>query len=336
MQAREGTIFSRPLQPHEPPRGPIRILVGLETGEVLAMERAPIALQLLANRYLLVASVTAAVLLLILATLLWQVVRPVARLARATETFRDDIAAPDAPVSGAHEVQALSQAFNAMKERIGGLVGERTRMLAAITHDLRTYLTRLRLRADHIADDRHRARAIDDIEEMGRLLDDILLFARTDAGIEREVPEIDAREEAIAYIETRRETGDDVGIAAGERPLPCNCAPLTFRRILANLIDNAIRYGTRARVTLHDEAGRIEVIVTDNGPGVPEALIARLTAPFERLDESRGRHSGGAGLGLSIVKALAESHGGSLALENRTTGGLRATVRLPAGAASPD
>lgn len=336
VQAREGTIFSRPLQPHEPPRGPIRILVGLETGEVLAMERAPIALQLLANRYLLVASVTAAVLLLILATLLWQVVRPVARLARATETFRDDIAAPDAPVSGAHEVQALSQAFNAMKERIGGLVGERTRMLAAITHDLRTYLTRLRLRADHIADDRHRARAIDDIEEMGRLLDDILLFARTDAGIEREVPEIDAREEAIAYIETRRETGDDVGIAAGERPLPCNCAPLTFRRILANLIDNAIRYGTRARVTLHDEAGRIEVIVTDNGPGVPEALIARLTAPFERLDESRGRHSGGAGLGLSIVKALAESHGGSLALENRTTGGLRATVRLPAGAASPD
>lgn len=330
VQVRKGTIFSHRLQSGEIPRGPIRILIGLKTGEVLAIERAPIALQQLANRYLWVAGVAAVMGLLILLMLLWQVVRPVARLAQATRAFREDIAAPDAAVEGAREVRALAAAFNAMKHRISGLIGERTRMLAAIAHDLRTYLTRLRLRADHIADDRHRARAIEDIEEMGRLLDDILLFARSDTVPEHEVPEIDVREETVRYIETRCETGDDVQLAAGSGSLPVKCSPLTFRRILANLVDNAIRYGTRARVSLENRGATIELVVTDEGPGIPEELIARLTEPFERLEESRGRHSGGAGLGLSIVKALAESQGGSLALENGATGGLRATIRLPA------
>lgn len=329
VQAREGTIFSRMPGYEDPPRGPIRILVGLSTGEVVAIERAPVVLQMLAGRYSIVAGVAAGILLIILATLLWQVVRPVGRLAHATEAFRQDINAPDVSLSGAAEIRALASAFNAMKQRIGGLVGERTHMLAAIAHDQRTYLTRLRLRADYIADERHRSRAIDDIEEMGRLLDDILLFARTDHGAPGELPVIDVGEEALAYVETRRETGDDVAVSVCGTPLPCRCTPLTFRRILANLVDNAIRYGSRARITLRDSGDYIELTVRDDGPGVPEGLITRLTAPFERLEISRGRHSGGAGLGLSIVKALAESSGGSLAIENRTTGGLRAIVRLP-------
>lgn len=329
VQAREGTIFSRPASPDEPPRGPIRLLVGLETGEVVSIERAPLALQLLANRYLMVALVAAAVLLAILLSLLWQVVRPVARLAAATEAFRANAFVLDVPPTGAREVQALADAFNAMKQRIGGLVDERTRMLAAIAHDLRTYLTRLRLRADHIADDRQRARAISDVEDMARLLDDILLFARSDAGAEPDAQVIDARAEAIAYIEMRQEAGDDVALATGPAVLPCRCAPLAFRRILSNLVDNALRYGERARVTLRAEDDLILLVVIDNGPGVPNEVIARLTEPFERLEPSRGRHSGGAGLGLSIVKALAETHGGCLELENRTVGGLRAKVLLP-------
>ncbi|OJW73900.1 MAG: hypothetical protein BGO57_01990, partial [Sphingomonadales bacterium 63-6] len=273
VQVRKGTIFSHSLQSGEIPRGPIRILVGLRTGEVLAIERAPIALQQLANRYLVVAGVAAGVCLLLLLMLLWQVVRPIARLAQATRAFRENIAAPDAAIEGAREVRALAEAFNAMKHRISGLIGDRTRMLAAIAHDLRTYLTRLRLRADHIADDRHRARSIEDIEEMGRLLDDILLFARSDAILENEVPEIDVREETFRYIETRRETGDDVEVTAGSESLPCRCSPLTFRRILANLIDNAIRYGTRARVSLESRGTTIELAVTDEGPGIAEELI---------------------------------------------------------------
>ncbi|BAK64985.1 two-component system sensor histidine kinase [Sphingobium sp. SYK-6] len=332
VQAREGTIFSWNRRPGEPPRGPIRVLIGLRSGEVLAIERAPLALQQLASRYLLVGLVAGAVLLLILLTLLWQVVRPVARLAQATTAFREDIAAPDIVPGGAREVRILGEAFNAMKQRIGALVGERTRMLAAIAHDLRTCLTRLRLRADHIPDDRQRMRAVNDIEEMNRLLEDILLFARAETGPPAPTQTIDARAEALAYVELRQETGDKISFSAAEPAMPCRCAPLAFRRILANLLDNAIRYGARAHLSLRQEDTSIAIVVTDEGAGVPEDMIAQITAPFERLEQSRGRHGGGVGLGLSIVKALAESHGGSLTLESPGDSGLRATVRLPAAA----
>lgn len=330
VQTREGTLFARPLKAGATPRGPVRILVGLRTGEVVAIERAPRLLQLLADRYIAVAIVVAVILLVMLLTLSRQVLRPVERLVRASEAFGETVNAPDAAVDGARELKALAHSFNAMKARIGGLVGERTHMLAAIAHDLRTYLTRLRLRADHIADDRHRQRAIDDIDEMRLLLDDILLFAQSDAGAVEGAQTVDARSEAIAYVWMRSEAGDVVTVSAGEIALPCRCGPLAFRRILGNLIDNAIRYGERARVTLEIEDGHVAIIVIDEGPGIPDALIASLTEPFTRLESSRGRHSGGAGLGLSIVKALAEAHGGALRLANRPTGGLEATVLLPA------
>ncbi|MBU0557180.1 MAG: HAMP domain-containing protein [Alphaproteobacteria bacterium] len=336
VQVRNGTLFARPLRADEPPRGPVRALVGLSTGEVIAIERAPRALQTLADRAVIVGAVAALVLLVILFTLLWQVVRPMARLAQATQAFQHDIAAPDARPSGAREVRTLASAFNAMKAQISGLVSERTRMLAAIAHDLRTYLTRLRLRADLIPDDRQRNRAIGDIEDMGKLLDDILLFARTDAGAEPAPPVIDARAEAAAYVDLRREAGDAVSLSAPDTPLPCCCAPLAFRRILGNLIDNAVRYGTQAQVALRVEGSMTTLVVTDDGPGAPDAVIDRLTGAFERVEASRGRHSGGAGLGLAIVKALAESHGGTLAIENELAGGLRVTVRLPNGDPQPN
>jgi two-component system, OmpR family, osmolarity sensor histidine kinase EnvZ len=334
VQTRDGTLFARPLQAGATPRGPVRILVGLRTGEVLAIERAPRLLQLLADRYMAVAIVVAVILLAMLLTLSRQVLRPLERLARASEAFGQSVDAPDAVVGGARELKALASAFNAMKARIGGLVGERTHMLAAIAHDLRTYLTRLRLRADHIGDARHRARAIDDIDEMRLLLDDILLFARSDAGADESVALIDARTEAVAYVSMRRDAGDEVAVAAQDAGLLCRCGPLAFRRILGNLIDNAIRYGGRADVAVERQDDKVAIVVRDNGPGIPDALIARLTEPFTRLETSRGRHSGGAGLGLSIVKALAEAHGGTLHLANRSHGGLRAIVRLPAEAVS--
>lgn len=334
VQARQGGLLARGGSAAEPPQGPMRLLVELDTGEVLAIERAPVILQLLASRYATVAVVSAFVILLLMLMLLWQVVRPIARLAQATDAFREDVAAPDAPVSGAREVRVLAEGFNAMKLRIGGLISERTRMLAAIAHDQRTYLTRLRLRADHIADARQRDRAVADIEEMGRLLDDILLFARTEAVVNPAAPAIDARLEALEYVALRKETGDDVGVAVGADTLLCRCGRLAFRRILANLIDNAVRYGTRARVSLREEAGNVVMTVTDDGPGVPPARIGNLTAPFERVEESRGRVDGGAGLGLTIVEALVKSHGGRLLLENRQTGGLRVVVRLPGGQAA--
>lgn len=330
VQTRDGTIFSRPLRKGDPPRGPVRVLIGLETGEVVAIERAPLLLQILAERYVVVAAVGAAVLLSILFMLSRQILRPVEHLAKATQAFERDASVPDVKPSGARELRALAAAFNSMKGRIGGLIGERTHMLAAIAHDLRTYLTRLRLRAEQIGDERHRARAIDDIQEMGQLLDDILLFAQSDADRTDMAVTIDARREAADYVALRQEAGDPVAISTPTMPVPCSIAPLAFRRIMGNLIDNAIRYGTYARATLRQEDGGVILEVIDNGPGIPAELLERLTAPFERLESSRTRSAGGAGLGLSIVKALAEAHGGSLTLGNRDTGGLRATVRLPA------
>lgn len=339
VQVRDGGLLSYGLRGDGPPRGPIRLLVKLRSGEVLVIERVPVVLRQLASRYFAIALVAAVILALLMATLLWQVVRPVARLAETTEAFRSERDAPDAPLTGAREIRGLAAAFNAMKQRIGGLVGERTRILAAIAHDQRTYLTRLRLRVEQIADERQRRQAIADVEEMGLLLDDILLFARKDVDDRHTAPVIDVREEVLSYIETRREAGDIIDVTAPVRPLFSRCAPLVLRRILGNLIDNAIRYGTRAHVTLSGERDYIEIAVTDDGPGVPPEFIGRLTAPFERVEESRGRHSGGAGLGLAIVKGLVESHGGSLAFENGTGRGLCAIVKLPsanAGDSPPD
>jgi signal transduction histidine kinase len=311
------------------PRGPMRVLVGLSTGEVLAVERAPLLLQMLLTRYLYIALAAAVIVGLIMLTLLRQVVWPIERLARAADAFGENVDLQDAPVSGAREVRTLALALNLLKQRIGGLLAERTRMLAAIAHDMRTYLTRLRLRVDYLTDEKHRRRAINDLEEMGQLLDDILLFARTDAGAETGASLIDARAETADYVERRRETGDAVSLTVADTSIPCRCSPLAFRRILSNLVDNAVRYGTRADVELRAQAGQVLLTVSDDGPGVPPELIARLTAPFERLDASRGRRGGGAGLGLSIVKALAGIHGGHLTIVNGPTGGLRVTVGLP-------
>ncbi|WEX07975.1 ATP-binding protein [Chelativorans sp. AA-79] len=325
VQIREG-YFSRDADLLQ---GPIRLLVELRTGQVIAIERAPIVLQTIASRYLAVAGVIAATLAILLIILVWQVVRPVSRLAEATHAFRDDTRARDVPVSGAGELRELAGAFNDMKARISGLVGERTRVLAAIAHDLRTYITRLRLRVHSVADSEQRDKAVADLEEMSQLLDDVLMFARNDAADGEELPVIDAQAAANEYVEIRREAGDPVILEATEGPLYCRCAPLAFRRILSNLIDNAIRYGRRARLRVQLTED-VVLTVDDDGPGIPGDKIEAMTEPFERLEPSRGRRTGGAGLGLSIVKALVESHGGSLVLANRSDGGLRAQVHLVA------
>ncbi len=310
------------------PRGPIRLSIALRSGEVLTIERAPLLLHLLASRYIVIALVAALILSLLTAMLYWQVVRPIARLAHATEEFRDNMAAPDVPLTGAREVRLLAEAFNAMKARLTGLMAERTRVLAAIAHDLRTYLTRLRLRAEHIADERQRSRAVMDIEEMGQLLSDILLFAQGESDRGNGVADIGA--EAMAYAEMRRETGDRVDIEVRGEGLLARCSALAVRRILGNLVDNAVRYGERARISVWRDEEAISLMVGDDGPGVPGEWLDRIADPFERLEQSRSRNSGGAGLGLAIVKGLAESYGGSLVLRNGKDGGLIALVSLPA------
>lgn len=309
-------------------RGPVRLLVQLRTGEILMIQRSATLVQRVGDRSMIFALAALAVMLLVLAVSLWTV-RPIGRLAAAARGIADDSTSPDLPVRGVREVRALSAALNDLKRRVRALLNERTRVLAAIAHDMRTYLTRLRLRAEFIADDDQRARAVADLEEMGQLLDDTLLFARPGSS---EGPQAaDLRAEIEALVARRREQGQPVEDASGAgEPLAVRATPLAVRRILDNLVDNAVRYGTAARLRAWREDGMVLLAVDDDGPGAPPEALERLTEPFERLEPSRGRVGGGAGLGLAIVRALAEGQGGALTLTNHPEGGLCALVRLPA------
>ncbi|HVX04618.1 MAG TPA: ATP-binding protein [Rhodanobacteraceae bacterium] len=310
----------------------VRLLVGLKTGGVVVIERAPVLLQRLIARFALVAGVTAAILLLIMLYSFQQLIRPAHRLARAAHQLAANIDIPDLPTRGASEMQMLATAFNDMKRTIRGLMEERTRILAAIAHDLRTYLTRLRLRVDFVDDPDQRKRAIRDLDEMGLLLEDTLLFAQDTTTPRPAHPHpIDASNEIRSFVEMRRELGEPVDCRIeNDSPLWVDCSPLAFRRMLANLTENALRYGKAAHLNACKQDGWVRIAVEDEGPGVPPEAFARLMNPFERLESSRGRQTGGAGLGLSIVLALAKAQGGELTIENVPGGGLRATISLPA------
>ncbi|MBJ7410782.1 MAG: HAMP domain-containing protein [Phenylobacterium sp.] len=313
----------------QPSKGRIRLLVGLRTGEVMIVQRNQTLVQRVTERAYVFALAALAVMLGVLSVSLWTI-RPVRRLARAARSIADDVHAPDLPERGVREVRDLSSALNELKHRVRGLLDDRTRMLAAIAHDLRTYLTRLRLRAEFIADPDQQARAIADLEEMGQLVDDALLFARDATrapGGEAEI--LDVRAEFAALVQRRSELGQPVSDATPPGgPLCVRASPIALHRIVDNLVDNAVRYGGSARLRAWREGETVALAVEDDGPGAPPAALARLTQPFERLEPSRGRGTGGAGLGLAIVEGLAESQGGSFTLENRPEGGLRATVRL--------
>lgn len=328
------SLTSRPIGAE----GPIRLIVRLNNGQALSVERAPLLLRRLGNRFMAIAAAAAVVLLLILVFLMRQITRPVRRLAEGVRLLVADLRAPDLPMCGPRELQELAAACNEMKRQIRELLDDRTRILAAIAHDVRTYLTRLRLRTDFIDDFDQRKRAVSDLDEMGRLLEDTLTFARearvtADGGAER----VDVSAELAEFVSVRQEVGDPVRLESASDDLPyVRCSPLALRRILTNLTDNAIRYGDAAHLRVWREDGYVLIAVEDDGPGVPVEAAERLTAPFERLEPSRARETGGAGLGLAIVKALAESQGGALHLENRREGGLhaRVTLRVAAGKTS--
>lgn len=303
----------------------------LSDGAVLVMERRPpIAVRSYIARMVMITGSITLTLIAVLIVAVRQTARPVAELARAVRRFADEMDAPDLAERGPREISDLAAAFNEMKANIRGLVDQRTRMLAAVAHDLRTYLTRLRLRAEFIDDPVQRSKAAGDLDEMSALLDDTLMFAR-DATVRAVRAEpIDIGQEVAAFVAVRRELGEPVKqVESAPDRLMARCSRLALRRMLANLADNAIRYGSAARLAARATQGGVEISVEDDGPGIPQADLARLAEPFERLEPSRGRATGGAGLGLAIVRALAESQGGRLSLRNREGGGLAASVWLP-------
>jgi signal transduction histidine kinase len=233
-------------------------------------------------------------------------------------------------VRGPGDVQQTVEAFNAMNRRVSQLLGEKDVMLGALGHDLRTPLASLRIRIETMEPEAERQKAIRTIEEASQLLEDILELARQGRSSEP-VQTIDISVLVQDIVEDYAETGAPVTLTSFERS-PVACRPVLFRRALRNLIDNAISYGKAAQLSVSKIGADVLVRVEDEGPGMSEEALVFATRPFMRGDASRSRQTGGAGLGLTLADAIVKTHGGSLELANRKSGGLAATIKLPLAA----
>jgi len=255
------------------------------------------------------------------------IARPLAAFAGAADRLGRDVAAPPLPEDGPREVRRAVAAFNEMQGRIRRFVEDRTQMLAAISHDLRSPITRLRLRTEVLPEGEGRDRMLADLDEMAAMVASTLDFARQDAA--------DEPSQAIDLAATLQSICDnaaDMGLAAEfDWPgrLVCSCRPLAIKRALANLVENGCRFGGHVAVRAAHHGPGIDVVIEDQGPGIPEAEMDRVFAPFFRLEGSRNRKTGGTGLGLSVARTIIRAHGGNIRLENRAEGGLRVIVSLP-------
>jgi signal transduction histidine kinase len=254
------------------------------------------------------------------------IARPMRRLAVAAEALgRGESIAP-LPECGPDDIRQTAEAFNRMQERLQRFVADRTRMLAAIGHDLRTPLTTLRLRAEFVSEPELQEKMLKTIHEIETMTEATLAFAREDATAE-ETRAIDLCALVESLCEDLAELGGDVVFTEGAAVV-YRCRPEALRRAIRNLVENAIRYGERARVSLRQAAETVDILVEDDGPGIPEDAVEQVFAPFHRLEHSRNRETGGVGLGLSIARAMARRHGGDVLLANSGSG-LVATISLP-------
>lgn len=268
----------------------------------------------------------AAVIALSLIAVRWAT-RPLKTLADAADELGRDIHRPPLPETGPVEVERAARAFNAMQAKLAGLLRERTDMLAAMSHDLKTPITRLRLRAELLDDPDLKARFGADFEELETMVSRTLDFVRGLGSDETPQP-VDMNALLQSVQADMQETGNDVALE-GTALAPYVGRALALKRCITNLVDNAVRYGGSARIRVEDDAGALRIRISDDGPGIPAADLERVFDPFVRLDRSRNRETGGTGLGLSIARSIVNAHGGTLTLANRREGGLEATLTLP-------
>ena len=219
-------------------------------------------------------------------------------------------------------------AFNRLQIRMSHLVRGRIAMIGGISHDVRTFLTRLRLRVERIPDESERDRAVADIADMIRLLDDALLASRAGSG-ELSVELVDFAQIVSSEVDDRRSAGEPVDLAPVAMSPTVLGDRLALRRIISNLIDNALIYGAKAHLSIAADTQSVTLHVDDEGPGIPADQREQILEPFVRLEESRNRRTGGAGLGLAIARSLVEAHDGAIAISEAPGRGARLTVRLP-------
>jgi two-component system osmolarity sensor histidine kinase EnvZ len=253
-------------------------------------------------------------------------VRPIRRLAEVADAFGKGRDVQDFKPEGATEVRQASTAFLLMRARIQRQIEQRTTMLAGVSHDLRTPLTRMKLELALMPPGAARDSLAADVAEMEHMVDGYLAFARGE-GQEQAVP-VDLAPLLTQVVEQAQRGGRPVrlDLRAGAT---ATLRPAAMKRALANLIENALRHGKEVLVSLTRLDGRIEITVDDDGPGVPEAQREEVFRPFVRLEAARDPNRGGAGLGLTIARDIARGHGGDLTLESAPQGGLRARLRLP-------
>jgi signal transduction histidine kinase len=268
----------------------------------------------------------AAVIAVSLVAVRW-VTRPLRTLADTAEELGRNIHRPALEERGPREAARAARALNTMQSQLIAYLDDRTRVLAAMSHDLKTPITRLRLRAELLEDSALKTKIAADLEETQSMVDGALDYLRGAARGEAARPV-----DVTALLESLQADMQDLGSVVtieGAAVKPLLAKPQALKRCVWNLIDNAVKYGARAHIAVDDDERRLRIRVLDEGPGIPAADMERVFEPFYRVETSRNRATGGTGLGLSIAKGIAEDHGGSLELRNRAEGGLEATLLLP-------
>ena len=253
--------------------------------------------------------------------------RPLKQLAQAAKDLGNDINHPPLALTGASEIRQASAAFNAMQARIRQHIFQRTQMLAAITHDLQTPLTRLRLRLEKVADSDLHERLVGDLSAMQSMVKEGLDLARSmDSTEAMQALDLDSLLDSVCS--DAADAGQNVTLE-GHAGMALMGRPIAMRRCLVNLIDNAVKYGQHAQVTVERLTGAARIRIRDGGPGIAPDQLAKVFEPFYRIETSRSRESGGTGLGLTIARNIAEQHGATVLLSNHVDGGLEVTLVVP-------
>jgi signal transduction histidine kinase len=255
-----------------------------------------------------------------------RVARPLTALAAAAGVAARGGTAPPVPEEGPDDVRNAAIAFNAMTARVTRTMESQRQLLSAVGHDLRTPLTAMRINLEFVSDEELRERLASNLNELQALTESVLSAAKGAGG------ESKRNIDLSALVESLCADLDDLGEPVTWRahgPAPLQCRPDEIRRAVRNLVENAVAYGRRADVQISETPASYEIVVEDEGPGIPDGDQGRVFEPFVRLESSRNTETGGTGLGLTLVKAIAQGHGGGVTLENRSEGGLRARLSLP-------
>jgi len=296
----------------------------IETVPGVAFPRPPWAAQ-----SLIAVALTAVAIIIAVIFSVRRVTRPLGALAHTADAVGRGETVDDVAEAGPEDVRDTIRAFNLMRARQQKFIEDRTKLLAAVSHDLRTPITALRIRAEFIEDEELRGKVLETLEEMQTITEATLLFAREEAQKEESRPtDVTALMESLAG--DFEDMGHDVTLNAPDR-LVFDCRPIALKRAMRNLMENAVNYGERARVDMTATTDAVRITIDDDGPGIPEDHLERIFEPFVRVETSRSRETGGIGMGLAIARSIVHGHGGDIEAVNGEEGGLRVIVTLPTG-----